>query len=117
MRGMTETNAERIRNYFKLTGDVEPSDIEWLIEQPERARELERNIKLLEGQKGIKTALNNEAVKIIEEKEQENKRLREALRFYANGLNYAKYANSASTLGYRSDIERDGGVKAREASK
>lgn len=74
------TNAERIRSCFKENGDVEPSDIEWLIEQAERIPELERNIKLLEGQKGIKTALNNEAIKIIEEKEQENEQLREALK-------------------------------------
>lgn len=37
----TETHAGRIRKEFNSTGDVWPSDIEWLIEQAERAKELD----------------------------------------------------------------------------
>lgn len=85
----TETNAERLR-IIKFESECEEhagieyrvirlQDFEWLIQQAERAQELEMKLKLSEGEKGIKTELNNAAVRIIEEKDMENARLREAL--------------------------------------
>lgn len=138
---MTETNVEQLpvikdshRRRVRLSSD----SITWLIEQAERAEELERNIKLLEGQKGIKTALNNEAVKIIEEKDRvidvmdghlvrcggeiidkENERaqmqweidrLRETLAFYADNKNYE--VNVVDQWGPEINIMMDGGEKA-----
>lgn len=41
----TETHAGRIRKEFNSTGDVWPSDIEWLIEQADRAQEFELKIQ------------------------------------------------------------------------
>ncbi len=47
-------------------------DVKWLILQAERVQELERENALLEGEKGIKSALNDKTVEII-------KRYREAI--------------------------------------
>lgn len=109
------TDAERLENMSLIGVDadgnllVKHEDWFWLQKQAERVPELERNIKLLEGEKGIKTALNNEAIKIIEEKERGNKRVREALEFYADKNNYRLNGSISSV------IEVDEGYEARNA--
>lgn len=77
------------------------NDMSWLVEQ----------IKLLEGEKGIKTALNNDAIKIIEEKERQNKRLSDALQ----GMLYLQ-AITTDFQDYVEHVERIA-VEALEESK
>lgn len=72
--------AEGLASYSGVElSDKEKEVVSYFIEQSERAQGLERNVKLLEGQKGIHAALNDKAVEIIEEKEKQNKRYREAI--------------------------------------
>ena len=112
------TDAERLENMSPIGVDahgnllVKHEDWFWLQEQAGLVQELERNIKLLEGQKGIKTALNNEAIKIIEEKERKNKHYREALEFYADNKNYE--VNVIDQWAPEIKVMMDGGAKAAE---
>jgi len=85
----TEMHAERIKNEFDSTGDVWPSDIEWLIDQALRAQELDNRIQnkiLPEIEAGYKQNM---------EFREENARLREVLEFYADDNNYKTFDSSA----------------------
>ena len=97
----TETNAERIRKEFNSTGDVWPSDIEWLIEQAERAQKLE-----FENQK-FHTR--------FERQHKENARLRKALKFYADQDNYklSAEAEKADLVEFINALDADEGDIAR----
>ena len=84
---MSKERLEAIRHYYREMESFDPgtqSDINWLIEQAERVQELEEeNINL----KAIKAG-NEELIKILE---QQNKRYREALEFYADENNYREH--------------------------
>jgi cell shape-determining protein MreC len=82
--GVSEERLERVKAYWKYrnsANNVTTRDIKWLIEQAERVEESER---LLKEYQTDWTFL----VPKLTGLEEENKRLREALKFYANKDNY-----------------------------
>src|SRR5690625_2591452 len=89
--------------------------VEWLIEQAERVQELERANKQLERQApGVELELlNMELTDVLKQ----NKRYREALKFYANEENYL-FDEKEYKVGLgvpESEITIDYGNKARKA--
>lgn len=86
----TETNAERLERIknlptytpFTITSvDINKIDIDWLIQQSERAQELE-----ISSERCVKVAMNRQTH--INQIESENAHLRKALEFYADEEKY-----------------------------
>ena len=110
---MNEMNAERIKRLkysgsFTMTNmdgpgplvsSVQKTEFDWLIEQAERVPKLELNFKSLQ-QEWVNTV-------------KENKRLREALEFYAKDENYN--VNTTNQWEPLILINQDHGEKARQA--
>lgn len=146
----TEANAERSRLlqikiiHFEAGAELAYATISWLIEQAERAQELE---KLLEGNDGMsvkeiraqfvdmhqevlkfKRLTSNAHEHVVHTKqeyhklqgqfmtlEDENAKLREALEFYADKNSYGYHLHEYEA--YKASVMDDGGVRARQALK
>lgn len=117
---MTETNAERLEdarqlihrtilqlNSMDLISNADVGNYYWLIKQAERARELEKTCSKL-GKK-FSESFNAELCNELKRKEEENKRLRESLEFYADEKKYVRDVYNESIM------DDDDGWIARQA--
>lgn len=104
------TDKERLetaKQYCTDYGYVGLNILKWLIEQAEKVQELERELKECYKQN------NSFSVENYEVLIPENKKLREALEFYASERNY-KQSEEEYFEGYPPEIMNDTGYKARK---
>ncbi|MEK5070814.1 hypothetical protein [Sporosarcina sp. FSL K6-1508] len=105
---MNETNAERLErfksNWQGGSPNLQPADVDWFIEQAERAQELEKELYKT---KALPMLME------LEKRKYENNRLREALEFYAKEENYN--VNTTNQWEPLILINQDHGEKARQA--
>lgn len=110
---MIKYQLERIKDMYSGISDpdrldgipvvtVAQSDIEWLIQQAERAQEYDRELISLEDNKHY-----------VSEMLAKNKRYREALEFYADKENYKPF-DGIFLSSYQNKVDEDGGDKARK---
>src|SRR5699024_7674596 len=110
--GMSE-RLEEIKGDWEAERCIKPENVDFLIEQAERVEELER-----QNTPGVELNLLNAEVSDLE---QQNKRYREALEFYANQSNWMNIEVPTMMDGEPEMVTReplifdDGGRKAREA--
>lgn len=118
---MNLCNAPRLSDFESPFEIVQKEDLAWLIQQAERVRELENILEqdhrqaVLEGLYEDNEWLKKRIVKLNEftekmnvsgcELKSQNKRLREALKFYGNQFNYENHAEN---------IRKDFGETARK---
>ena len=94
---------EEIKEQVKyLQGDFLRDDLDWLIKQAERVQELEDII------------YQDARQDVIEGLYEENKRYREALKFYADRDNYKLEHFDPNLDDYMSTVDYDEGQKARQ---
>lgn len=116
----TETNAERLTrigetatfNTFEnaigtLMSKLFKDDLDWLIEQAERAQELNKALS-------VENRLYNKAYEDAVKLDEENRRLRKALEFYADEDNYNDHKNYCENC-LNGNVDNDYGLKARQA--
>src|SRR5690625_1019669 len=95
---------------------ISVNDIYWLIAQAERVQELEkenkriRQMKYHEAYEQGKFDTNMKVWYEMPKLEQQNKRCRKVLEFYANKINHLTFIENG-----KSNIEHDQGEKARKA--
>jgi len=117
--GMTETNAEAIqilkdyKNGVWIGTHLLEKSLQTVIEQDERAQELEKeNIRLKDDWKGTQEVLRK-SIEISDIFELENKQLRETLKFYANRGNYSFWTDISNNCP-TNNILFDHGYRARQ---
>ena len=115
---MTETNEERLERIELRGQGLEDEDFEWLIQQTERAQDLERAIEskslIVQNRHFIYSGPDDSvSIEILKE----NTRLREALEFYADKKNMdTNYVQTVEgdTLSDTPLYIQDGGEIARK---
>ena len=95
--------AEMLRVETRLPHDFPFDLVDWLVEQAERVQELESD------------SYNAHLERLLDRKEQEIERYREALEFYADRENYEPDHYDPDTHDYMSMIDHDKGATARKA--
>ena len=95
--------ARMLRLETRLPYDFPFDLVDWLVEQAERAQELESD------------SYNAHLERLLDRKEQEIERYREALEFYADRENYEPEHYDFGSHDYTSMIDRDKGATARKA--
>ena len=99
---MNERLEEIKENWNNVDWGIDKSDINWLIKQAERVQELEDII------------YQDARQDVIEGLYEENKRYREALKFYADRDNYKLEHFDPNLDDYMSTVDYDEGQKARQ---
>ena len=84
-----------------IDADIILDDMEWLIEQAERVKELEQKVRV--------------DSELFDKQVQQNKRYREALEFYSKRDNYESKHFDPNIVEYMSTIDYDEGKEARQA--
>ena len=109
---MTADKIKEIEQKYDMWADdfnLDPQDVEWLIEQAERVHELEDELIV---QKEYFEELQNNHIRVCNQ----NKRYREALEFYADKENYKPF-DGIFLSSYQNKVDEDGGEIARKALK